>query len=201
MIVQSYLKIFAVVALTQTKSHEKICFFLSLGWTDPLIWILLCHRSKSCETAGVEVKLFLPIVRSWSLPQPAPSIYQTLRFDMNWYWWGNTERDNTWGESWQKTQHTAWFSLKGSLRRGPLHERKWWMMITWKCSFTCNTLAVRPQRSNCGLLENLSADDQKTMLRTVCEKNKLHCINRGNRVILYISHNDNWPEDWNSSSV
>lgn len=46
------------------------------------------------------------------------------------------------------------------------------------------------------LCEDLSADDGKTMLCTVCKKNKLHCLKGGNRGTLCISHNDNWPEDW-----
>ena len=125
-------------------------------------------------------------------------IYQTLRF---WHEVRLTRkhwrRRNTEGESWQKTPQTAvrFFSFKGCLRSGTTStwtDRKRWMMITWKCSFTCNTLAARPQRSNCGpAWEILRRVISNTMLCTVwgkTELNKLFKTEETEQYVLYVSH-------------
>lgn len=83
---------------------------------------------------------------------------QMLRCDVKRGWRGDTwrRRNTEWGESWRRMPQ---ISLQGQL-----WER--WMMITWKCSITCNTLAALPLRAYCACARNSS---QNNVAYCVCQ--------------------------------
>lgn len=89
------------------------------------------------------------------------------------------QRHNTEGESWQKTPQTApsFFPLSLRTRECPhkranstATERERWMTITWKRSFTRNTLAAQSTEKQLWPAREILADYEKTMLRTVCKQ-------------------------------
>lgn len=133
--------------ITLDATKEIFLLLFSFGWRDLSIWIS-CHKIWKLHT-------------HWGLNlsnKPTPTACTRLSNAATWCELRVTRkhqrRHNTGGESWQKknTADGAMF-LKGR----PHERKKRRVMITWKCPFTCNTLAARPQRSDCGPREKFLA--------------------------------------------
>lgn len=104
--------------------------------------------------------------------QPKPPAYTHLSksgSDMNWDWRGNTEGDTTLGEKVDRKHHRQRNFPEGTTS----WKKKRWMMITWKCSFTCNTLAACPQGSNCGLREKFLPSENNAVFCVYKEQTAL----------------------------
>lgn len=171
--------------------RRKVLFFFLFGWTEPLIWISLFHKTRDCVLIGAEVACKTNLQWEAGLCHcQLTHIDEMLRFDMNWDWRGNTEGDTTLREKVDRKRHRQHDLPQGT--------------TSWKKEMDDDHMK---NSSHMQHISSASTEKQlwpscyrKTMLRTV-KKNKLHCLNGGNGGIgqhmLYISCNDNWPEDCN----
>lgn len=132
-----------------------------------------------------------PTTRRRCLPPPAAhahlsnaAMWHELRLTRK-----HLRRHNNEGRELTENATDRTIFLKGQLRGEK--KKKRWMMITWKCSITCNTLAALPPRGNCACAQKILA------VRKQC---RVLCVQRTNRTvqmeetqhILHISRTNNW---------